>query len=124
MDSHIRFLNKKQKLKNKNSQLPKNQNSKSQPKFKKQKMKMTKNNVFVVLTFAALLSKLLQRKPKQEQLTISKTKILASKNIAHYTLHATAVKCAPCWELCCLLPANKKRRHKCPLFSLFYFFAT
>ena len=31
------------------------------------------------MTFAPLLSKLLQRKPKQEQLTISKTKILASK---------------------------------------------
>lgn len=38
-----------------------------------QNMKMTESNVFVVLTFAALLSKLLQRKPKQEQLTISKT---------------------------------------------------
>lgn len=83
----IRFLIKKQKLKNKKfTNYPKIKILNLNQNLKCKKMKMTQSNVFVVLTFAPLLSKLLQRKPKQEQLTISKTKILASK-IQHTILY-------------------------------------
>ena len=72
--------------------LPKNQKYKKQKIFKLNKIKILnlnqisksknendKEQRFRSFDISKLTSKLLQRKPKQEQLTISKTKILTSK---------------------------------------------